>query len=55
MRCKVWELRDKAMRINILKQRESTNRKLVTVRCDLDRMVVKKVDKVEDKEVEVVV
>jgi replicative DNA helicase len=38
------ELRDKQMRVNILKQRESTARNLVTLKCDLDRMIIHRID-----------
>jgi len=46
------ELQQKIMRVNILKQRESTARSLVTMRCDLDRMVIKRPDVITDPEVE---
>jgi len=46
------ELRDKIMRVNILKQRESTARNLVTLHCDLDSMVIQRIDASADKEPE---
>lgn len=46
------ENRNKRMRLNILKQRESTIRPIFYCLCDLDRMIVRKVDE-SDFEVEV--
>ena len=46
------ELRDKIMRVNILKQRESTARNLVTLECDLDRMIVRPISMAADTEPE---
>ena len=48
------ELKDKIMRVNILKQRESTNRNLAMLRCDLDRMIMRDVEFVPEPEVEAV-
>jgi replicative DNA helicase len=41
------ELRLKEMRINILKQRESTNRGIFSLHCDLDRMIVRPLEGAE--------
>ena len=44
------ELRDKVMRLNILKQRESTNRSVMHLFTDFDRMIVHEQGSVEEKE-----
>jgi replicative DNA helicase len=44
------ELRDKTMRLNILKQREGTNRNVMHLYCDLDRMIVREQCATEEKE-----
>ena len=46
------ELRQKIMRVNILKQRESTRRGIYYLHCDLDRMVIRQAegsDPIEDE------
>lgn len=45
------ELRDKIMRVNIIKQRESTCRDTMNLYADLDRMIVKEHSSIEEKEV----
>ena len=47
----VEELREKTMRVNILKQRESTNRDIVTLYCDLDRMKILDIADYREEEV----